>query len=277
MPAMTADGAASTAERVLTLPGRYYRNYPPGAPLGEAHETLELDVDETVFLLVDVYGAAYDEDFAAPADLPAFYRPSPDDPRGEIVRTKIVPAKARARDAGLRTVYVTNHLSPGLTADSEWRALSQRTCGVDVLEAWAPPTPVLEHAKVIAPAPDEPVVPKQLYSGFFETQLDSLLRSHGTRNLVVVGFDSQICLATTVTDAMYRNYRVVVLRDATSTTEYPETEEGGWSNFLAIRRIETNVGFTATTEEFIHACDALGSSGGSHAPKDPQGGPDHAS
>src|SRR5262249_34531804 len=48
----------------LRLSGRYYRFYPQGDPLGEAHEELELDLDETVFLLVDVYGKGYDPDYA---------------------------------------------------------------------------------------------------------------------------------------------------------------------------------------------------------------------
>ena len=132
-----------------------------------------------------------------------------------------------------------------------------RTCDVDVLEAWKAPTAILEHAAVIAPGAGEPTVPKQHYSGFFETNLDTVLRGFGARNLVIVGFDSRICLSATATDAMYRDYRVIVLRDAIRTVEYPETREGGWANFMAVRFIESNIGYTATTDEFIAACDAL--------------------
>src|SRR3989442_1373128 len=42
----------------LKLPARYYRNYPPGSPLGHATEELDLALDETVFVLVDVYQVA---------------------------------------------------------------------------------------------------------------------------------------------------------------------------------------------------------------------------
>lgn len=252
-----AEVAAPGTGAALRLNGRYYRHYPPAAPLGEAEERLELPIDETALLLVDVYGKGHDADFAPPPDLPDFYRPPAGDPRGRIVRELIAPARATARGIGLRRIFLTNYLSPGLTEGSEWRNMSMRTCGVDVLREWVPPTPILEHAEVIAPADDEPVIPKQLYSGFFETHLDSLLRAEGVRNLVVAGFDSRICLATTVTEAMYRNYRVVVLRDATHTNEYPETEAGGWANFLAIRFIESSVGYTTTTAEFIDACDRV--------------------
>lgn len=247
-------GRPGESARTLQLPVRYYRHYPPREPLGETEEVLDLAIDETAFLLVDVYGQVYDEGFAPPTDMPSFYVPDEEDPRGEIVRGKIVPAKASAKRAGLHVAYLTNYLSPGLTEGTEWRNMSIRTAGVDVLESWVPPTPILEHAEVIAPEPGEPLIRKQYYSGFFETHLDSLLRGWNIRNIIAVGFDSRICLGTTVIDAMYRNYRVIVLRDAIYTLEYPETRAGGWANFLAVRFIESNVGYTATTDDFLHSC-----------------------
>jgi nicotinamidase-related amidase len=137
--------------------------------------------------------------------------------------------------------------------------MSLRTVGIDVLEAWREPNDVLTFSRVIAPEADDYVIKKQLYSGFFETHLDSLLRSLNARNLVTVGFDSRICLGTTVIDAMYRNYRVIVLRDSTATTEYVETQAEGWANWMAIRFIETCVGYTATAAEWIAACQAVAS------------------
>jgi ureidoacrylate peracid hydrolase len=239
----------------IDLEARYWRLYPPDAPLGHATETLALTSADTVFLLVDVYGARYQPE-AEVRDLPAFYRPPADDDFKRVVLDRIVPARAAARAAGLRVVYLANHLSPGLSDGSEFRNMSIRTCGVDVLSAWRPPTPILEHAPVIAPGPDEPLIHKQHYSGFFGTPLDSILRGYGARTLVVAGFDSRICLAATVTDAMQHDYRVVVLRDAIRTTEYPDTAEDGWANRLAERYIESNVGYTALTDAFIAACQA---------------------
>lgn len=246
-----------TDRPTLELPGRYWRFYPPEAPLGQIEEPIELPVDETVFLIIDVYGAHVEPDFRQPSDTAAFYRHDQDDPVAKIVRERIVPAKAAAKAAGLQVVYVTNYLSPGLSEGSEWRNIFIRTCGVDVLKEWVPPTPVLEHAPVIAPQPGEPLVRKQMYSGFFETNLDSVLRGYRAKNLVVVGFDSRIGLRTTVTDAMYRDYRVVVLRDATWTMEYPETAEGEWANWMAIVFIESFVGYTVATDVFIAACQAV--------------------
>jgi nicotinamidase-related amidase len=243
--------------RALHLTSRYWRGYPPADPLGAAQERLDLPIDQTVFLLIDVYGTRYDDGVVLPETVPDFYRPTPGDRFRDIVRDRIVPAKAAARRAGMHVVYLANYLSPGLSEGNEWRNMSLRTCGVDVLEVWQPPTPILEHASIIAPEPEEPLVLKQYYSGFFETNLDSVLRGYGTRNIVAVGFDSRICLANTLTDAMYRNYRVVALRDAIATVEYPETKDEGWATFVAVRYIEGNVGYTATTDDFIAACEEV--------------------
>ena len=246
-------------DAVLRLNGRYWRWFPPDQPLGVAEEPIALRRSETVFLLVDVYGKRFDDDADLPEGMPAFYRPTVDDGFRATLRERIVPAKAAAKRAGLPVVYVTNRLSPGLSEQNEFRNMSIRTCDVDVLEAWKAPTAILEHASVIAPGAGEPTIPKQHYSGFFETNLDSVLRGFGIRNLVMVGFDSRICLSATATEAMYRDYRVVVLRDAIRTVEYPETREGGWANFMAVRFIESNIGYTTTTEEFIAACKTLSS------------------
>jgi ureidoacrylate peracid hydrolase len=251
----------------LHLPARYYRTYPVAAPLGYAGETLSLDLARTVFLLVDVNGLGFDGEDAAAAvpDLPAFYADQARASRG-IVTDHIVPAKQAAKRAGVPIVYLSNYLSPTLNDNSEWRNLSLRVHDVDVLESWREPNDILAYSGVIAPAPGEYLVKKQLYSGFFETQLDSLLRSLDAYNLVTVGFDSRICLHTTVIDAMYRNYRVIVLRDAIGTSplasgDDAETGDGKWADASAVRFIETNVGYTATSQQWIDACAAQGTGG----------------
>ncbi|MCY3766790.1 MAG: cysteine hydrolase [Gemmatimonadetes bacterium] len=236
----------------IRLKGRYYRQHPPGRHLGHAEEALELGLDNTAFFLVDVYGKGYDPDHD-PGNVPELYRAAVLKNR-EIVVDHIRPAKDAAKRLGLPVVYVTNYLAPSTNEQTEWRKMSIRTCGVDVLDAWPEPNDILAFSEVIAPDAGDYVVKKQMYSGFFETHLDSLLRSLGIYNLVTVGFDTRICLGTTVTEAMYRNYRVIVLRDCCSTVDYPETQAEGLADFFGIRFIEANVGYTSTSDAFVHAC-----------------------
>ena len=236
----------------LNVTGRYYRMYPPERPLGYAEEELSLGLDDTVFLVVDVYGLGFDED-QTHGEVDDFYKHLVDVSR-DIVVNRIKPAKGAAKKAGLPVVYLTNYLAPSTTENNEWRNMSIRTVGVDVLKAWQEPNEVLAFSKIIAPEADDYLIKKQHYSGFFETHLASLLKELGARNLVTVGFDSMICLHGTVIDALYQNYRVIVLRDCIGTTEHVETREGGWMNWVAVRYIETNVGYTSTSEDFIRAC-----------------------
>lgn len=67
----------------------------------------------------------------------------------------------------------------------------------------------------LAPKPGEVVVPKQRYSGFFETDLDRTLRDRGVDTLIVTGCTTSVCVESTVRDAMFRDYRCVVLEDCT--------------------------------------------------------------
>lgn len=238
----------------ITLPSRFWRIVEtPDGPAGYGEEDVVLERGRTALLIVDVYGAGYD-DGPVPPELTGIYTPDPE--VGRIIRELIPPVKAAARRAGMPTIYLTNALRPGLDEGNVWRTMSLRATGVDVLRDWQAPTPILGFSSAVAPDEHDVVIEKQLYSGFFETGLDSALRNRDIRNLVVVGFDSRLCLGSTVTDAMFRNYRVVVLRDCTRTFEFPETAEGEWANFMAIRYFESQIGHTSTAEQFIAACPA---------------------
>ncbi|OGD22871.1 MAG: hypothetical protein A2W03_06085 [Candidatus Aminicenantes bacterium RBG_16_63_16] len=243
-----------SGENGIHLKGRYYRLV---TPAGNAEEEVTLDLQRTAFMLIDVYGLFSDD--KAYKDLPEFYKspPEKEKARKEIYQ-RILSAKKAAKALNLPVVYLQNYLAPSTNGNTEWRIMSIRTCGVDVLKTWQEPNFILAFSKMMAPEPGEYVIKKQMYSGFFETDLHSLLQSLDVKNLVVVGFDANICLRTTVTDAMYRGYRVVLLRDCTTTGEFPDTKEGGYANKLAIRFIEANVGYTATADEFVRACQAAG-------------------
>ena len=223
--------------------------------MGYVEEQVELDRGHTAFLIIDVYGKGLGGEEPA-AGVPEMYRKWVMENR-RIVLDGVIPAKAAARTVGLPIVYLTNHLSPAFNEHSQLRRIEMRVNGFDLLEAWREPSEVLYISDAVAPTGDDFLVKKQHYSGFFDTQLDSLLRSLNVHNIVAVGFESQVCLGTTLTEAMYRNYQVVVLRDAIATAEWVETAEARWANFVALRFIETHVGFSCTTEQWVRACAAL--------------------
>jgi len=68
----------------------------------------------------------------------------------------------------------------------------------------------------LAPEPGDTVVWKTRYSGFFETELDALLRARGVRSLVVTGCTTSVCVDSTIRDAMFRDYSCLLLEDCTA-------------------------------------------------------------
>ena len=91
-------------------------------------------------------------------------------------------------------------------------------------------TPGVDIYPELAPAPGEHVIKKHRYSGFFGTDLDIILREWGVDTVIVSGTTTENCCHATARDAMFRNYRVVFLSDATATFDYPDRGFGPMPN-----------------------------------------------
>ena len=67
----------------------------------------------------------------------------------------------------------------------------------------------------LKPQPGDITLPKTRYSAFFNSQLDSILRARGIRNLVFVGIATNVCVESTLRDGFHLEYFGVMLEDAT--------------------------------------------------------------
>ena len=67
----------------------------------------------------------------------------------------------------------------------------------------------------LTPEDGDIVVAKHRYSGFFETELDAILRERGIESLVFTGCTTSVCVDSTLRDAFYRDYRCLLLGDCT--------------------------------------------------------------
>jgi ureidoacrylate peracid hydrolase len=74
------------------------------------------------------------------------------------------------------------------------------------------------------------VITKHRYSGFFGTDLDIILREWGVDKVIICGTTTENCCHATARDALFLNYRVVFLSDATATYDYPDRGFGPLSN-----------------------------------------------
>ncbi len=73
-----------------------------------------------------------------------------------------------------------------------------------------------EIVSELTPAPADMVVYKHRFSGFFETELDTLLRGLGITDLIFTGCTTSVCVESTLRDAMFRDYRCLLLEDCTA-------------------------------------------------------------
>ncbi|MBP2197171.1 pyrimidine utilization protein B [Pantoea cypripedii] len=100
----------------------------------------------------------------------------------------------------------------------------------------------------LVPQPGDIVLPKPRYSGFFNTPLDSMLRSRGIRHLIFTGIATNVCVESTLRDGFFLEYFGVVLEDATYQAGPPFAQQA------AIFNIETFFGWVSDTDTF---CETL--------------------
>lgn len=62
----------------------------------------------------------------------------------------------------------------------------------------------------LSPLPRETIIPKKRFSGFFETDLENVLKAAGVSKVEVVGVCTSICVMDTVGGLANRDYKVTV-------------------------------------------------------------------
>jgi nicotinamidase-related amidase len=122
----------------------------------------------------------------------------------------IVPATARlldaAREAGIPVIFCNDCHLPKIDRE---------------LALWG------DHALVGTPGAEvipelnlcdkDYVVPKRRYSGFFQTDLDILLKELGVDTVIMTGLHAHMCVRHTSADAYMLGYEVVVAKEATDS------------------------------------------------------------
>ncbi|MFD1702529.1 pyrimidine utilization protein B [Methylopila henanensis] len=99
----------------------------------------------------------------------------------------------------------------------------------------------------LKPQPGDILIPKTRYSGFFNTNVDSVLRSRGVRTLVFVGVATNVCVESSLRDAFHLEYFGVVLDDAVHHLGPDFIREASLYN------VEKFFGWVSTTADFCGA------------------------
>ncbi len=172
----------------------------------------------------------------------------------------MVPTLARTlatcRERGIRVIYTAHvHRRDGCDMglyDDLYGPIAERSALVDE-------TPGSEIFAALAPAAGEHVVKKHRYSGFFATDLDLILREWGIDTVAITGTTTENCCHATARDAMFRNYKVAFLSDATGTFDYPDVGQGAMPAEAVHQATLTILAFSTahvmTSAEFVARID----------------------
>jgi ureidoacrylate peracid hydrolase len=144
------------------------------------------------------------------------------------IRSVVAPTArvlAAARAAGIQVVYLTMQFEPDLSdaggPDSPNLAIHRRLGLGDPIQApdgrggriLVRDTWNTEILSELSPEDGDIVVPKHRFSGFFETDLDAILKERGITSLVFTGCTTSVCVESTLRDAFFRDYRCLLLED----------------------------------------------------------------
>ncbi len=70
----------------------------------------------------------------------------------------------------------------------------------------------------LKPLPEDIVINKNRFSGFFNTNLDSVLRTFNIKHLVFTGVATNVCVESTLRDSFFHEYFPVLVSDACANT-----------------------------------------------------------
>ncbi|MBY0533328.1 MAG: cysteine hydrolase [Xanthobacteraceae bacterium] len=89
-----------------------------------------------------------------------------------------------------------------------------------------PAADAFKLAPQAASASGEAIVEKPLPNAFAQTNLQDLLTKTGKKSLIVAGFQTHMCISSTVRAALDLGYRTTVVADAAATRDLPDPTGG---------------------------------------------------
>ena len=223
------------------------RSGPVTLPAGP--EPLRLKAAETALIVVDMQNAYASK--GGYVDLAGF---DVSGAAGAIGKTKT--AIEAARKAGVTIVYFQNgwdaaYVEAGSTGSPNYyksNALKTMRRQPDLAgKLLAKGTWDYAIVDELAPEPGDILIPKTRYSGFFNTNVDSVLRSRGIKTLVFTGVATNVCVESSLRDAFHLEYFGVVLEDATHHLGPDFIQKA------ALYNIETFFGWVSTVADFCGA------------------------
>jgi ureidoacrylate peracid hydrolase len=180
----------------------------------------DLDPGETAVIVVDMQ-----EGFFGTGG--AWNRAGVDVSTAQATVAPLTRVLTAARKTGIPVIYLTMNFDrpadtgavPGYWTEerqARWVAAGEPKSAGSHSPGLPPGVTDADILTELAPEPGEVVIVKPRHSGFYDTELDAILRKLGVTTLIFTGGTTSICVESTVRDAFFRDYRCLLLADCTA-------------------------------------------------------------
>jgi ureidoacrylate peracid hydrolase len=99
----------------------------------------------------------------------------------------------------------------------------------------------------LKPLPGEIIINKSRYSGFVNTELDTVLKKHNIKYIVFIGIATNVCVESTLRDAYFHEYFPVLVSDACGNTGPEFIQEASIWNVTSV------FGWVTTSSDLVQA------------------------
>jgi len=158
-------------------------------------------------------------------------------PGGEVLYGPQNALMDAARLAGMPVAFINDAHRPGLRQDREFDKRTphcmEGTWGAEVVQE-------------LTQGPDDLHITKRRFSGFFNTDLDLTLKDMQIDTVIVAGVVTNVCVRSTVHDAFFQGYKVIVPEDCVAAT-------GPREQISSLYDISNNYGIVSGSAEIINA------------------------
>ncbi|AFY01927.1 Isochorismatase [Bdellovibrio bacteriovorus str. Tiberius] len=127
------------------------------------------------------------------------------------VAKKIQKLKVRLRKHRIPVIYLNDNFGQWR---SDWKEVFNLCTQSDCLGK--------DIAEILHPADDDFFILKPRHSGFFNTNLDVLLKELGVQKLIITGVAGNICVLFTANDAHMRDFKVWIPQDCVASNTKKE-------------------------------------------------------
>jgi ureidoacrylate peracid hydrolase len=220
-------------------------------------ETLAFDLAKTAVIVVDMQN-----DFGSEGGMFTLAGIDISGIKAAIAPTaRVVNA---ARTAGIPVIYLKMGFQPDLSDAGDpdnpknrikhgrWR-VGQTVTAPDgsasrilIRDTWN-----TEIVPELTPHPGDVVLYKTRFSGFYQTELDQVLRDRGIKTLVFTGCTTSVCIESTIRDAKFRDYTCLLLEDCTAEPTGADLPRTNHDASLLV--LQTDFGWVSHSTEFIEA------------------------